>query len=61
MDNLYKSLCDTFSKELENLSIGYSFNQCSLEKMNDIINSIDYIENNQISRSEIIKIINFYG
>ena len=44
MDKLYKELYMLYSNELMNLNIGYSYNQSNLNKMMDIVSSINYMQ-----------------
>lgn len=50
-----------FTDELLNLNIGYDMRVGNLKKMMDIVNAIDYINNAQPSREELINIVNYYG
>lgn len=57
---LYNKLYQLFVEELVNLNIGYDFNKHNLFTTNELINTIDYIENGNPTNSEIIKIIQYY-
>lgn len=61
VERLYIKLHKLFSQELLNLNIGYSQDISNLKPIMDLINAIDYIENNNPSNDEIVKIINYYG
>lgn len=43
------------------MNIGYSYDYSQLQKMMDIINAIDYIQNGNPNKREIQKIINLYA
>ena len=60
MEILYNTLYRLFSNELLNLNIGYEFNTKTLFTMNELVNAIDYIENENPSSDEIIKIMQYY-
>lgn len=60
MEILYNTLYRLFSNELLNLNIGYEFNARTLSAMNELVNTIDYIENGNPSSDEIIKIMQYY-
>lgn len=60
MEILYNRLYRLFITELINLNIGHDFNKSKLFEMNELINSIDFIENGDPSSGEIIKIIQYY-
>lgn len=57
---LYNKLYQLFVNELVNLNIGYSFDKYNLFMINELVNTIDYIENGNPTNSEIIKIIQYY-
>lgn len=61
MEKLYIKLYKLFSSELLNMNIGYDYNLDNLQKMIDLVQAIDYIQNGNPTRKEIIKIINYYG
>lgn len=61
MEKLYIKLYDLFSKELLNMNIGYDYNLTKLREMVDLVQAIDYIQNGNPTKREIIKIINYYG
>ena len=61
MEKLYIKLYKLFSSELLNMNIGYDYNLDNLQKMIDLVQAIDYIQNGNSTRKEIIKIINYYG
>lgn len=43
------------------MNIGYDYNSGKLQEMVDLVQAIDYIQNGNPTRKEIIKIINYYG
>lgn len=57
---LYNILYCLFSQELINLNVGYNFNEQTLNKINEILNAIDYIQHGSPNVNEIIKIIQYY-
>ena len=61
MEKLYIKLYKLFSSELLNMNIGYDHNLGKLQEMVDLVQAIDYIQNGNPTRKEIIKIINYYG
>lgn len=61
MEKLYIKLYKLFSSELLNMNIGYDHNLNKLQEMVDLVQAIDYIQNGNPTRKEIIKIINYYG
>lgn len=61
MEKLYIKLYKLFSSELLNMNIGYDYNLNKLQEMVDLVQAIDYIQNGNPTRKEIIKIINYYG
>lgn len=61
VEQLYIKLYKIFSEELMKMNIGYDFNISKLQYMLDLVNSIDYIQNGNPSRKEIIKIMQYYG
>lgn len=61
VEKLYIKLYKLFSSELLNMNIGYDFNLNKLQEMVDLVQAIDYIQNGNPTRKEIIKIINYYG
>lgn len=60
VEQLNIKLYRLFIEELTDLNIGYGFNRLRMRKIMDIINAIEYISNYNLSRKEIIKIINYY-
>lgn len=60
MEILYNKLYCLFSQELLNLNIGYNFNEHTLNRLNEILNAIDYIQHGSPNNNEIIKIIQYY-
>lgn len=60
MEILYNKLYKLFVGELMNLNIGHQPNKKNLFLINEIINTIDYIENGNPTNNEIIKIIQYY-
>ena len=61
VEELYIKLHDLFSKELMRMNIGYDYNLSTLQNMIDLVHSIDYIQNGNPSKKEIIKILKYYG
>ena len=61
MEKLYIKLYELFSNELLNMNIGYDHNLDTLRKMVDLVHAIDYIQNGNPTKKEIIKIISYYG
>ena len=60
MDNtLYQKLYHLFIHELISVNIGHEYDVKSIDKMIDLINANDLLKTN-LSRSESLKIINFY-
>jgi hypothetical protein len=43
------------------MNIGYDHNLNNLQYMVDLVQAIDYIQNGNPSKKEIIKIIKYYG
>ena len=43
------------------MNIGYDHNLDTLRKMVDLVHAIDYIQNGNPTKKEIIKIISYYG
>ena len=43
------------------MNIGYDYNLTKLREMVDLVQAIDYIQNGNTTKKEIIKIINYYG
>lgn len=43
------------------MNIGYDYNLTKLCEMMDLVQAIDYIQNGNPTKKEIIKIINYYG
>ena len=46
--------------ELEKLKFGYTCDKQTLKFLDDLMNTIDYIENGDISRNDYFKIIQYY-
>ena len=61
MEQLYNKLYNLYVEELLNLNIGYSFNTDRLSIMNELINAIYNINNSSYSRTDILKLIEFYA
>lgn len=61
MEQLYNKLYNLYVEELLNLNIGYSFNIDRLSIMNELINAIYNINNSSHSRTDILKLIEFYA
>lgn len=60
MERLYIKLYDIYSRELEKLNIGYSFDKASIMQMMDLINAIEYVQHSNASIKEIISILERY-
>ena len=61
MDKLYKELYMLYSNELMNLNIGYSYNQSNLNKMMDIVSSINYMQQCPFIEDDLKYIKVYYG
>lgn len=61
MDKLYKELYMLYSNELMNLNIGYSYNQSNLNKMMDIVSSINYMQQCPFTEDDLKYIKVCYG
>ena len=61
MDKLYKELYMLYSNELMNLNIGYSYNQSNLNKMMDIVSSINYMQQCPFAEDDLKYIKVYYG
>lgn len=61
MERLYIKLYKIFSSELLNMNIGYDYDLDKLQEMLDLVQAIDYIQNGNPNKNEIIKILNYYG
>lgn len=61
MDKLYKELYMLYSNELMNLNIGYSYNQSNLNKMMDIVSSINYMQQYPFTEDDLKYISVYYG
>lgn len=61
MDKLYKELYMLYSNELMNLNIGYSYNQSNLNKMMDIVSSINYMQQCPFTEDDLKYIKVYYG
>lgn len=61
MEKLYIKLYKIFSSELLNMNIGYDYDLDKLQEMLDLVQAIDYIQNGNPNKKEIIKILNYYG
>lgn len=61
MEKLYIKLYKIFSSELLNMNIGYDYDFDKLQEMLDLVQAIDYIQNGNPNKKEIIKILNYYG
>lgn len=61
MDKLYKELYMLYSNELMNLNIGYSYNQSNLNKMMDIVSSINYMQQYSFTEDDLKYISVYYG
>lgn len=61
MDRLLQELYMLYSKELLNLNIGYSINKKVLDRMMDLICTIQYLKHTDVSRKDFINIISHYN
>lgn len=61
MEVLFKLLYQLYVQEILDLNIGNAFNKDRLNKMNDIVSALCYIQNKQVSNEDVIKIIQYYG
>lgn len=61
MDKLYEELYMLYSNELMNLNIGYSYNQSNLNKMMDIVSSINYMQQCPFTEDDLKYIKVYYG
>lgn len=61
MEKLYIKLYKIFYSELLNMNIGYDYDLDKLQEMLDLVQAIDYIQNGNPNKKEIIKILNYYG
>ena len=61
MDKLDKELYMLYSNELMNLNIGYSYNQSNLNKMMDIVSSINYMQQCPFTVDDLKYIKVYYG
>lgn len=61
MEVLFKLLYQLYVQEVLDLNIGNAFNKDRLNKMNDIVSALCYIQNKQVSNKDVIKIIQYYG
>lgn len=61
VERLINKLYNLFMQELLEHNIGYNFNIKRLNYMMDLIQVIDYLQNNKLSKREIQKIINLYA
>ena len=61
MDKLYKELYMLYANELMNLNIGYSYNQSNLNKMMDIVSSINYMQQCPFTEDDLKYIKVYYG
>ena len=43
------------------MNIGYDYDLDKLQEMLDLVQAIDYIQNGNPNKKEIIKILNYYG
>lgn len=60
MAQLYNLFLNVYLKELDKLKIGYTHDIKTLMFLDDLMNTIDYIENVNLSRTEIFKLIQYY-
>ena len=60
MEQLYNIFFYFFISELEKLKFGYTYDKPTLKFLDDLMNTIDYIENGDISRNDYFKIIQYY-
>lgn len=60
MKSLYKLLLKLYLTEVNELSMGYDFDKKKLCAINDLIQTIDYLENGNPSSTEFFKIVQYY-
>ena len=60
MEQLYNIFLNVYLSELEKLKFGYTYDKQTLKYLDDLMNTIDYIENGDISRNDYFKIIQYY-
>lgn len=60
MEQLYNIFLNVYLSELEKLKLGYTYDKQTLKFLDDLMNTIDYIENGDISRNDYFKIIQYY-
>lgn len=61
MEKLHKLLYKAFLEELNNLSIGYGFNEENLDYMNELIHAIIFLEDPRTKSVEGISVLNRYA
>jgi hypothetical protein len=59
MNRLYEELYMIYSKELMNLNIGYSYSKDNMNKMMDIVGTINYLQQCPHSK-DVLKHISIY-
>lgn len=55
MEQLYNIFLNVYLSELEKLKFGYTYDKQTLKFLDDLMNTIDYIENRDISRNDYLK------
>lgn len=60
MEQLYNIFLNVYLSELEKLKFGCTYDKQTLKFLDDLMNTIDYIENGDISRNDYFKIIQYY-
>lgn len=60
MEQLYNIFLNVYLSELEKLKFGDTYDKQTLKFLDDLMNTIDYIENGDISRNDYFKIIQYY-
>lgn len=58
MEELDIKLYELFTKQLEELNIGYDYNKTRMAQIMDLVNSIDYIQHTYVDKRELRKILN---
>lgn len=60
MEEIKDILYSSYKEELNNLSLGYSFNSKNLNKMLELIQTIFYLELGEPSGEDLIKLLKHY-
>lgn len=61
MERIYNTLYELLLEQLNEMSVGYDYNLTRLQRMTDIVNAIDFLENGSPTKLEIQQIINLYA